>query len=94
MSLRRRGRHVQIGLLSAGQMPLLPMDRIIGWELDVLGSHGMAARDYVGMLELVTNGPLRPQALVGRIVTLQEAAELLPQTVAAPSIGMTVIRLS
>jgi alcohol dehydrogenase len=44
------------------------------------------------MLELVSSGSLRPQELVGRIVSLEEAAELLPRTVTAPSAGMTVIR--
>lgn len=92
MSLRRRGRHVQIGLLSADALPRLPLDRVIGWELDILGSHGMAATDYPGMLELVSNGSLRPQELIGRIVSLEEAAELLPRTVTAPATGMTIIR--
>ena len=94
MSLRRRGRHVQIGLLSAAEMPVLPLDRVIGWELDILGSHGMAAGDYAGMLDLVANGSLSPQTLVGRVVGLAEAADLLPQTVAARTTGMTVIRLT
>lgn len=30
--------------------------QVIGWELDILGSHGMAARDYADMLDLVRNG--------------------------------------
>jgi alcohol dehydrogenase len=47
LGLRRRGRHVQIGLLPPiDGHPRVPMDRVIGWELDVLGSHGMAAADY------------------------------------------------
>ena len=65
-SLRRRGRHVQIGLLAADQLPVLPLDRILAWELDVLGSHGMAAADYPGMLDLVARGKLRPQDLPRR----------------------------
>lgn len=91
-SLRRRGRHVQIGLLSADQRPQVPWDRVIGWELDILGSHGMAARDYADMLDLVTNGSLQPQELVGRILNLEEAAELMPQAATVPSTGMTVLR--
>src|SRR5579859_2853350 len=35
LSLRRRGRHVQIGLLS--RRPVLPIDRIIGYELELRG---------------------------------------------------------
>ncbi len=92
MCLRRRGRHVQIGLLSQEELPRLPLDRVIGWELDILGSHGMAAADYPVMLDLVTSGSLRPQGLVGRIVTLEEGAEFLTGAGTAPSTGMTVIR--
>lgn len=87
-SLRRRGRHVQIGLL-AGGLPVLPIDRVIAWELDVLGSHGMAAADYPGMLALVSSGDLRPDTLVGRTVGLAEAARLLPLT--EPAAGITVL---
>jgi alcohol dehydrogenase len=91
LSLRRRGRHVQIGLLSADELPHLPLDRVIGWELDLLGSHGMAARDYAAMLTLVADGTLRPQDLVGGAVTLAEGATLLPLTATAPPTGITVI---
>jgi alcohol dehydrogenase len=91
LSLRRRGRHVQIGLLSADELPRLPLDRVIGWELDLLGSHGMAARDYAAMLTLVADGTLRPQDLVGGAVTLAEGATLLPLTATAPPTGITVI---
>jgi len=90
LSLRRRGRHVQIGLL-AGGMPVLPLDRAIAWELDLLGSHGMAAADYPGMLALVASGALRPELLVTRTVGLAEAARLLPLAESAPSTGITVL---
>jgi alcohol dehydrogenase len=90
-SLRRRGRHVQIGLLTAGQLPVLPLDRILAWELDVLGSHGMAAADYPGMLDLVARGKLRPQDLLGATVTLEAGAELLPRLDQATASGITVV---
>ncbi|WP_125777128.1 zinc-dependent alcohol dehydrogenase family protein [Antribacter gilvus] len=95
LSLRRRGRHVQIGLLPpvVGH-PRVPMARVIGWELDVLGSHGMAAADYPGMLALVEDGRLRPHDLVERIIGLEEAAELLPAFDRATVAGMTMIRPS
>jgi alcohol dehydrogenase len=92
LSLRRRGRHVQIGLLPPvdGQ-PRVPMARAIGWELDLLGSHGMAARDYPGMLALIERGDLRPQDLIERIISLDEAAALLPTLDQASPAGMTMI---
>jgi alcohol dehydrogenase len=90
--LRRRGRHVQVGLLpSVGGHPAVPMDRVIAWELDVLGSHGMASVDYPGMLRLVEADTLRPQALVERVVGLAEGARLLPLVDAAAPVGVTVI---
>jgi alcohol dehydrogenase len=92
LSLRRRGRHVQIGLLPpVSGHPRVAMARAIGWELDLLGSHGMAAADYPGMLALVESGTLRPQELIERIIGLEEAAELLPTLDSAAPAGMTMI---
>lgn len=88
-SLRRRGRHVQIGLLA--ELPVLPLDRVIAWELDILGSHGMPAADYPGMLALVASGAVDPAALLGRTVGLAEAAELLPNPVATAGTGITLL---
>ena len=91
-SLRRRGRHVQVGLLPpvAGH-PRLPMDRVIGWELDVLGSHGMAAVDYPGMMALIERGSLHPELLVERTIGLDDAAALLPRLDEATDAGMTIV---
>ena len=92
LGLRRRGRHVQVGLLPPVEgHPRLPMDRVIGWELDLLGSHGMAAADYPGMMALIERGALRPQLLIERIIGLDEAAALLPGFDRATVAGMTVI---
>jgi alcohol dehydrogenase len=92
LSLRRRGRHVQVGLLPpvAGH-PRVPMARVIAWELDLLGSHGMAAADYPAMLALIASGALRPQRLIERVVGLDEAAALLPGFDHASPAGMTMI---
>ena len=92
LSLRRRGRHLQVGLLPpvSGQ-PRVPMDRVIGWELGIMGSHGMAAVDYPGMLALIESGELRPQSLIERVITLEQAAALLPTFDTAAPVGMTMI---
>jgi D-arabinose 1-dehydrogenase-like Zn-dependent alcohol dehydrogenase len=93
--LRRRGRHVQVGLLlGSASAPPLPMDRVIAQELEIYGSHGMAAHEYAPMLALVADRTLRPELLVGEILPLEEAGTALaamdrPATAA----GMTVIRL-
>jgi D-arabinose 1-dehydrogenase-like Zn-dependent alcohol dehydrogenase len=92
LSLRRRGRHVQVGLLPpVNGHPSVPMSRVIAWELDLLGSHGMAAAAYPLMLAMIERGDLRPQDLIERVIGLTEAAELLPTFDSASLAGMTLI---
>ncbi|MEX5304976.1 alcohol dehydrogenase catalytic domain-containing protein [Kocuria sp. CPCC 205258] len=92
LSLRRRGRHVQIGLLPPVEgHPRVPMARVIAWELDLLGSHGMAAADYPAMMALIEQGALQPQKLIERTIGLDEAAALLPVFDTARVAGMTMI---
>ncbi|MFC0602377.1 zinc-dependent alcohol dehydrogenase family protein [Streptomyces palmae] len=77
-SLRRHGRHVQVGLLPpAAGNPMVPMARVIALELRLLGSHGMAAHAYGPMMELVKAGSLRPDLLVTKVIGLQEAPQAL-----------------
>ncbi|GAB3193188.1 zinc-dependent alcohol dehydrogenase family protein [Nesterenkonia suensis] len=91
-SLRRHGRHVQIGLLPAAEgHPRVPMDRVIAWELDVLGSHGMAAGAYPGMLALIADGRLDPERLLTRTIGLEEAAAALPTMADAAQPGITMV---
>ncbi|HEX6757622.1 MAG TPA: zinc-binding dehydrogenase, partial [Propionibacteriaceae bacterium] len=92
LSLRRRGRHIQVGLLPpVGGHPRVPMARVIGWELDVLGSHGMAAVDYPGMMALIEQGSLQPQRLIERTIGLDEAAAMLPGFDRATVAGITIV---
>jgi D-arabinose 1-dehydrogenase-like Zn-dependent alcohol dehydrogenase len=93
LALRRRGRQVQVGLLpGASGHPQVPMERVIGYELDLLGSHGMAAADYPPMLDLVARGALRPDLLVRRTISLDDApAALADLDRPAGPAGMTVI---
>ncbi|MGW3988571.1 zinc-dependent alcohol dehydrogenase family protein [Streptomyces sp. NPDC004830] len=89
--LRRRGRHVQVGLLpSPDGTTAVPMARAIALELELLGSHGMAAHAYPPMLELVRGGVLRPDLLVRSVVGLEEVPAALAAMGAAPAPGVTV----
>jgi D-arabinose 1-dehydrogenase-like Zn-dependent alcohol dehydrogenase len=95
-SLRRRGRHVQVGLLlGAAATPPIPMDLVTAWELEIYGSHGMAARDYPPMLALIEDGTLRPDLLIGDVIGLDGAgAALAAMDGPASTTGMTVVDLS
>lgn len=77
-SLRRRGRHVQVGLLLGDDAKApLPMARVLAWELEIYGSHGMCATDYPSMLALVADGSLRPQDLIGTTIGLDGIGDAL-----------------
>jgi alcohol dehydrogenase len=88
--LRKRGRHVQVGLLP--QPPRVPMDLVIGRELELLGSHGMPARAYPGMLALVAAGRLAPDRLVASRIGLDDAPRALAAMTGGSPVGITVIR--
>ncbi len=90
--LRRRGRHVQVGLLPSdtGTTPV-PMASVVALELQLLGSHGMAAHTYPPMLELVRAGVLRPDLLVTSTIPLTESPAALAAMGTAPGAGVTVI---
>jgi len=92
-SLRRRGRHVQIGLLpAAAGKPAVPMDLVIAGELQVLGSHGMAAHDYPRLLSLVASGKFPLADLVTRELPLEAGPRALAEVAAATTAGITVLK--
>ncbi|MGC4942355.1 zinc-binding dehydrogenase [Kribbella sp. DT2] len=90
--LRPRGRHLQVGLLPDGVQ--LDVSRVIGQELQWLGSHGMAAHTYPEMLELVASGVLKPADLVTRTITLDDVPAALDELSSGTPAGVTVIRPS
>ncbi|MEU6998431.1 zinc-dependent alcohol dehydrogenase family protein [Nonomuraea sp. NPDC046570] len=89
LGLRRRGRHVQVGLLPGGSTPV-PMDRVVGYELRVLGSHGMAAHAYPQMLELIRAGILHPDQLITRRIGLPDAGKALAAMGSVPGVTMII----
>jgi D-arabinose 1-dehydrogenase-like Zn-dependent alcohol dehydrogenase len=93
--LRRRGRHLQAGLLHGDAARAIPMDLVVARELEVLGTHGMAARDYPPMLAQVASGVLRPDRLLGQVTGLDGAAGALAAMGRTPArAGMTVIEIT
>ena len=71
-------------------MPL-PFGEVISKELEVVGSHGMPARSYPQLLELVTSGVLSPQKLIAKTISLTEAGAELGAMGSFAQRGVTVI---
>lgn len=91
-SLRKRGRHVQVGLLlGKDSANAIPMDLVVARELEILGSHGMQAHRYDAMLDLIGDGRLNVSGLIGKRVALTEAAEALIGIASLSSPGVTII---
>lgn len=90
--LRKRGRHVQVGLmLEDDRTAPIPMDRVIAYELTLHGVHGMAVGRYDALLRLVTSGAVDPGRLIGRTISLDEAGAELAAMGDFAQRGVTVI---
>jgi len=91
-NLRRRGRHVQVGLMLADHArPQIPMDKVIAHELEILGSHGMQAFRYSAMMDMIETGKLKPQKLVGKRISLSEAPSALMKMDQFEGTGISVV---
>ena len=91
-NLRKRGRHVQVGLMAGDDyQPRIPMELVIARELEIVGSHGMQAFEYPKMLRMISEGRLAPEALVRQTVDLEYAAASLSDPGSQRVAGVTVV---
>jgi alcohol dehydrogenase len=92
-SLRKRGRHVQVGLFTQrDRIPGALLNRIIGHELAVTGSHGLQAHAYPSLLELIETGRLDPTRLIDRVATLADAPSALASMNEYVGCGITIFK--
>lgn len=91
-NLRRRGRHVQVGLmLGEHARAAVPMSKVIAFELEIRGSHGMQAFRYQPMLDMIAAGRLSPQRLIGKRIALEEAPAALMAMDRFEGVGISVV---
>ncbi|MDN7905089.1 zinc-dependent alcohol dehydrogenase family protein [Burkholderia diffusa] len=91
-NLRRRGKHVQVGLmLGEHATPAVPMSKVIAHELEILGSHGMQAHRYDAMLDMVNAGTLAPNRLIGKEISLGQSIDALMNMNRFEGAGVTVV---
>lgn len=53
-------------MLADRSTPAIPMSKVIAYELEICGSHGMQAHRYGAMMEMIASGKLAPEKLVGK----------------------------
>ena len=70
----------------------IPIDRVISYELELRGVHGMAVGRYDALLRLVESGAVEPARLIGRTIGLEQASDELAAMGRSRS-GVTVIEL-
>jgi alcohol dehydrogenase len=91
-SLRKRGKHIQVGLLLAEQStPAIPMSRVIAHELEILGSHGIQAHRYDALFALIETGKLTPEMLIGKTIPLEQSIDALVNMDKFEAVGITVV---
>ena len=78
LSLRKRGKHIQIGLMAGEHShPAIPMGPVIANELEIIGSHGMQAHQYPEMLQLIHTAQIPIEKMIDRRIRLTEVPEAL-----------------
>ena len=91
-NLRKRGKHIQIGLMLAeNSTPKIPMGKVIAHELEILGSHGMQAHRYDAMLAMIQSGKLSPEKLIGKTISLEQSIAALMNMDKFEATGVTVV---
>jgi alcohol dehydrogenase len=91
-SLRKHGRHIQVGLMHGDDAaPPIPMEPVIMRELEIVGSRGMPATDYPRVFDLIASGAVDPSKLVTKTVPLDAASAELEALSSFSGVGVTVI---
>jgi len=92
LGLRKRGRHIQVGLLSdENNMPQIPMPQVIAHELEILGSHGMQAHVFPELFKFLKTSQIDLKKMVHKKVALEQIPNLLPQLNSLDSAGIYVL---
>jgi D-arabinose 1-dehydrogenase-like Zn-dependent alcohol dehydrogenase len=92
-SLRKRGRHIQIGLtsqLEKGEVAL-PVDQIVFKEIQFVGSLAIQSFRYPSMLSMVERGQLQPKKLITETLPIEKAFGVIEQMSKFENVGMSVI---
>lgn len=92
-SLRKLGRHVQIGMpLEEHAAPMIPLlETVYSRQISIMGTRGIAASRFPALFGMIAAGRLDPARLVTHRIPLQEAGAALASMDRFQGAGITVI---
>lgn len=92
-SLRKGGRHVQVGLTGAEEQGIaqVPIDAITAAEIEIIGSFGNPQPNYPELLALVSQGRLDPETLIEREVGIGDVNEVFDNMSQYKTKGFNII---
>ncbi len=91
-SLRKRGRHVQVGLMVGEPSEVtVPMGKVIANELVLLGSHGIAAGAYADVFELIAKKRVPLERILGPRLRLEDVPAQLEQMGNFGGVGIALV---
>jgi alcohol dehydrogenase len=91
-SLRKRGRHVQVGLMIGEPADVaLPMGKVIANELVLFGSHGIAARAYAEVFQLISSRRIQLESILGPRLGLQDVPMQLEKMGQFAGLGIALV---
>jgi alcohol dehydrogenase len=90
--LRKRGRHVQVGLMiGEASHADIPLDLLHSSEISMHGVHGMQAWQYQPMFDLIASRRVSLGSLVTETVDLHRGAEYLASMGSFSGTGITIV---
>jgi alcohol dehydrogenase len=91
-ALRKRGRHVQVGLMVGERSdPAVPIGRVIANELVLFGSHGIAARAYPDVFEMIERKQVPLERIIGPRLGLSDVPIELPRVGEFKNLGLALV---
>jgi alcohol dehydrogenase len=91
-ALRKRGRHVQVGLLVGEQNdPSVPMGLVISNELVLYGSHGIAASAYPDVFRMIESRAVPLDRIIGPQLSLEQVPERLAAMGEFNGVGISLV---
>ncbi|MGE7602924.1 zinc-dependent alcohol dehydrogenase family protein [Peribacillus sp. NPDC097675] len=93
LSLGKRGRHLQIGLTTKKENGFIsvPIDMIVGKEIQIIGSSGMPTSRYSSMFQLIESVNIKPGDLVTERVSLDQAFDVIAGMSHYANTGISVV---